>query len=544
MEVQKIQPSEGETRRIEATSNLFSIINPATGEKVGEYPLMDKEEVDKAVREAREAFPAWSRSSFARRRKIMRRASTHLAENASRYAEIIASETGKTHLDALLAEIFPSCDLLHFYAKNAEKFLKPVKVGGSMVLPGRKAYYTYEPRGVIGVIAPWNYPFTLASGPVVSALAAGNTVVLKPSSQTTAAGKVLEEIFRAAGLPEGVLKVVTGSGSRTGRALIENQDLDMLFFTGSTDVGLEVNEAAAKNLIPAVMELGGKDAMIVSRNADLERAAHAAVWGSFFNSGQTCTGVEFCFVERPIYNAFVGKVLEIARTIESGTLNGQVGSMTMESQARIVEEQIADAVAQGAKVELGGSRRENQKGLFFAPTVITGIRPQMKIWKEETFGPVLPIVAFDTPDEAIRMANSTQFGLSGSVFSEDLEEARHYAERIETGSVNINDCLVTFAFPSLPFGGVKASGVGYYHAEMGILNFCRVKSVTEFSSLYSKEFFHYPVPAGVKEGMEALLVFFYSTNPMERAKALPKTGGIASELIKGVFKKKRRSGTN
>jgi acyl-CoA reductase-like NAD-dependent aldehyde dehydrogenase len=512
-------------------------MNPATGATVGEYPLMGSKEVDKAIQEARQAFPAWSQSTFSLRGQILGRAAAYLAENATRYADIIGSETGKTQLDAILAEIFPTCDLLHYYAKNAERFLRPVRVKGTMVLPGRKAYYTFEPRGVIGVIAPWNYPFTLASGPVISALAAGNTVVLKPSSQTTASGMILKEILVEAGLPDRALQVITGSGSVTGRALIEHPDMNMLFFTGSTEVGTGVNVAAAKNLIPAVMELGGKDVMIVSRKADLERAAHAAVWGAFFNSGQTCTGVEFCFVERPAYEDFLKNVLEIARKIESGTLNGQLGSMTMESQVKILEAQIADATAKGATVHLGGKKRESASGLFFAPTVITGIQPQMKIWQEETFGPILPIVAFDTPEEAIKMANSTSYGLSGSVFSRDMEEARYYAGRIETGSVNINDCLVTFAFPSLPFGGAKQSGVGYYHSELGIRNFCRIKSVTEFKGWYSKEFFYYPIPRGVKEGMEALMVLLYSRNMLSKLKALPKTGSIASEIIRGIWKK-------
>lgn len=540
MEAPELAAKQPESRSLEAKEGGFSVVNPASGEKVGEYPLMSREEVAGIVDRARRAFPAWSETPFSTRAEILRRAAGYLAENAERYARVIRSETGKTDLDALLAEIFPTCDLLHYYAKNGEKFLRPVKAGGSMVLPGRKAYYTFEPRGVIGIIAPWNYPFTLASGPVISALAAGNTVVLKPSSQTTASGKLLEEIFKEAGLPDQALQVVTGSGSGTGRALIENRNVDMLFFTGSTEVGMEVNQAAARNLVPAVMELGGKDSMVVSRNADLERAAHAAVWGAFFNSGQTCTGVEFCFVQRPIYAAFLSKVLTIAGEIESGTLAGQVGSMTMESQVRIVEDQIEDAVARGAQVQLGGRRVERGEGLFFAPTVITGIQPEMKIWREETFGPILPIVAFDSPDEAIRMANSTRYGLGGSVFSEDMEEARMYASRMETGSVNINDCLVTYAFPSLPFGGAKASGVGYYHGEQGIRNFCRVKSMTEFKGMYSKEFFHYPVSARVKEAMEAVLVLLYSNSMRARWRALPKTTAIAGELIRGIWAKFRR----
>ena len=543
MEAPELTEKQIEQRRTEVREGGFSIANPATGEKVGEHPLMGPEEVAGVIDQARRAFPIWSEIPFSTRAKIFRRAAGYLAENAERYARIVCSETGKTQLDALLAEIFPTCDLLHYYAKNSEKFLRPVKVGGSMVLPGRRAYYTFEPRGVVGIIAPWNYPFTLASGPVISALAAGNTVVLKPSSQTTASGKVLGEIFKAAGLPDQALQVVTGNGSVTGRALIENRDVDMLFFTGSTEVGIEVSQAAARNLVPAVMELGGKDSMIVSRNADLERAAHAAGWGSFFNAGQTCTGVEFCFVQRPIYPAFLSRVLTIAGEIESGTLTGQVGSMTMEAQVRILEDKIEDAVARGAQVQKGGRRVDSGEGLFFAPTVITGIQPEMKIWREETFGPILPIVAFDTPDEAIRMANSTRYGLGGSVFSEDMEEARMYASRMETGSVNINDCLVTYAFPSLPFGGAKTSGVGYYHGEQGLRNFCRVKSMTEFKGMYSKEFFHYPVSARVKEAMEALLVLLYSESLRARWRALPKTTGIASELIRGIWAKwKERRG--
>jgi acyl-CoA reductase-like NAD-dependent aldehyde dehydrogenase len=539
----QIQPKpQGLERNMKVDQKTFTIRNPATGEQVGEHPQMGPQEVDAAVRKARLTFHAWSQTSFSERREILLNASSHLAENAEHYADVIRSETGKTQVDAILAEIFPTCDLLHYYAKNAEKALRPVKVGGITVLPGRKAWYTFEPRGVIGIIAPWNYPFSLASGPVISAIASGNTAVLKPSSQTTASGAILLEIFRAAGLPEGVLQVVTGSGSVTGQALIEHTGIDMLFFTGSTTVGLEVNRTAAQNLIPAVMELGGKDSMIVTRNANLERAAHAAVWGSFFNSGQTCIGVEFCFVERAVYEEFLRKVVRITETIESGTLNGQLGSMTMESQLQIVEQQVADAVAKGARVEIGGERRNRGAGLFFAPTVLTGVTAEMDVWQKETFGPILPVIPFETREEAIRMANSTEYGLSGSVFSNDPEEANWYVERMETGSVNINDCLVTFTFPSLPFGGVKKSGVGYYHSELGIRNFCRIKSVTEFKDHYAKEFFHYPMAEGVKEAMEAVLVLLYSRHASLRFKALPKTASFAGDLIRDLWERRKKTG--
>jgi len=516
----------------------FDVINPATGEKVGDHIQMGPGDVDRAVADAREAFAAWSRSPFQRRREILLDAAAILSRRASQVGEIISAETGKSRLDAVVAEIFPTCDLLHYYGKNAEKFLRPVKTGGTLVLPGRACRYLFEPRGVVGIIAPWNYPFSLASGPVISALAAGNAAVLKPSSQTTASGLILREVLREAGLPDKVLQVVTGSGAVTGRALIDHPGLDMLFFTGSTGVGLEVNAAAARRLIPAVMELGGKDAMIVTRNADVGRAAHAAVWGAFFNSGQTCIGVEFCFAEAAVYPALLERVLDIARGLESGTRSGQVGSMTMESQVRIVEEQLRDAVAKGAQIRLGGARRPSDKGLFFAPTVITGITPEMKIWKEETFGPVLPVVSYDKPEDAVRMANSTEFGLSASVFSRDMAEANWFAERLHTGSVNINDCLVTFAVPSLPFGGAKHSGVGTYHGRSGLRNFCRIKSVTEYGGSAAKEFFHYPVARGIQEAMEAVLALRFTRSAGERWKALPRLSGLAADLLKGAARKR------
>lgn len=522
-----------------ASPSSFSVADPATGEKLAEYPLFGPEDVDRAVAEAREAFLKWSRIPFGQRGRILRRAAALLAERADHVAAVISRETGKLKLDALVAEIFPTCDLLRFYGRNAKRFLEPVRAKGNPVLPGRRAYYTFEPRGVVAVIAPWNYPFTLASGPAISALAAGNAVVLKPSSQTTASGKVLKQILVDAGLPSQVLHIVTGSGSITGRALIENPRIDMIVFTGSTAVGLEVSQAAAKNLVPTVLELGGKDAMIVTAKADLDRAAHAAVWGAFFNSGQTCTGVEFCFVEKGCYDAFLSKVLEITTHLRSGTSPGQIGSMTMESQLRVVEEQIADAVSKGAIVHAGGKRASDSKSLFFEPTVLTGIRPDMKIWQEETFGPVLPIVPYETPEQALAMANSTSYGLSGSVFSRDLDEARWFASRMVTGSVNINDCLVTFAFPSLPFGGVKKSGLGFYHGKEGLRSFCRVKAVTEFKGLYTREFFHYPVAARAEANLKGLLRFLYGHGLRSRVSGFPALWRIASGLVRQAIASRR-----
>lgn len=501
---------------INSDRRFFSVVNPATGEEVGKYPLMSAKEVHSAVERAQRKFEEWSYSSFKQRKEILLKASSILAENAFYYAEVISRETGKTRFDALLAEVATVCDVMHYYAKNAEKFLAPVKVEGNIFLPGRKAYYLFEPKGVIGVISPWNYPFTLCAGPVITALSAGNTVVLKPASQTPGSALALQEILLKAGLPEGVFEVVTGSGSVTGEALLEHPALEMLFFTGSTEVGRKVYTKAAQRLKPAIMELGGKDPAIVTKNADIKRAVYSILWGAFTNCGQTCIGMEICLVERDIFDEFLSEFLSITRSLKCGQQVGEIGSMTMAEQLKIVESQVEDALAKGAKVLVGGKRDGAEKGMYYPPTVLTDVTMNMKLMTEETFGPLLPIIPYDDVEEAIRIANSTPYGLSSSVFSKDLEEARAIARKLKTGSVNINDCLVTFAMTSLPFGGVKESGIGRYHGDIGIRAFTNIKSISEFNMDIQKEFYHYPIDPSMEKGLQAMLVAVFSRNPLKK----------------------------
>ncbi len=498
----------------------FEIINPSNGELVTSYPLMGPDEVDEAVKKAGLAWQSWSGASFETRKEILTKAAAVIAEDAERYARIVSDETGKTVMDALMADIYPVAGLLKYYAKNLKKFLKPVKGEANIFLPARKSYYTYEPKGVVGVISPWNYPLSLSAGPVITAVAAGNAVVLKPSSQTTGSGIAIKEIFEKAGLPEGVVQTITGSGSVTGQALIENEGIDMLFFTGSTGVGKMVNVTAAKRLIPTIMELGGKDVAIVTKNANLDRAAHSIAWGAFTNSGQTCIGMEIAIVHKDVYEQFLEKITKITKDLKSGDKSGEIGSMTMAAQLKIVEEQVEDAVSGGAAIITGGKRDPDKKGLFYPPTILTGTNMNMKLMTDETFGPLLPIVPYENIDEAIEIANSTEFGLSGAIFTKDMAEGRSIAKRMNTGSVNINDVLITFANHSLPFGGNKQSGVGRYHSKMGLRAFTNIKSITEFPwDLYNKEPYWYPV---LKNGdlliKEALRVLF-SLDTGKRVKA-------------------------
>lgn len=497
----------------------FDVINPMTGQKVASYQQMDDKDVDSLVQNARKQFETWQTTSVRERMKILARATEILADDALGYAARISAENGKTRFDALLGDIYAGCDLIHFYAQNAEKFLAPVKVKGNIMLPGRKLYYTFEPRGVVAVISPWNYPFSLSLGPAISAIAAGNTVVLKPSSQTTDSGIIVREILEKAGLPQGVINVATGNGSVTGQALIDNPGIDMYFFTGSTEVGRRVNIKAAERLVPAIMELGGKDAAIVTKNADLDRAAYAIAWGAFTNCGQTCVGIEMCLVERVVYDQFMQKLMEIVKVLKTGMSAGQIGSMTMGSQLKTVEHHVSDAVDKGAKPLPEEALNSKREGMCYPPIILTGIKEDMKLMKDETFGPLLPVIPYDNQDEAIRIANSTSYGLSGAVFTKDMKEGREIAGRIKTGSVCINDALTVFASPALPFGGVKESGIGSYHSDIGIRAFTNIKSVIENSGKSTKEFFYYPLMEGSEEGLSEAMRFLYSLNTSKKIKS-------------------------
>jgi succinate-semialdehyde dehydrogenase/glutarate-semialdehyde dehydrogenase len=516
-------------------SNTFRVMDPATGKEVGVYRQMTADEVGERVAWARRSFPAWSQSSLAERSRILRRAAAILAEEAGRYAEEIAAENGKTRFEALLTEIYGTADLMVYYAKNARKFLGPVRVSGSLLLPFRKVYYRFEPKGVIGIISPWNYPLSLSAGPVVSAVAAGNTVVLKPSSQTTRSGLIVKEVLDRAGLPAGVVEVVTGSGSGAGQALVDHPDLDMLYFTGSTEVGRGVNLAAARRLIPAVMELGGKDVAIVTRNADLDRAANGVAWASFTNCGQTCIATELILVDRSVYEPFVERLTRVVQELKPGKRTGEVGSMTMASQLRIVEEQLEDARKKGARVLTGG-KRPDLPGMFFYPTLLADTTPEMKVRTDETFGPLKPIIPFDTIDEAIALANSSEYGLSGSVYTQDREEGQRIARQLKTGSVNINEGLMTQAFPGLPFGGVKKSGLGRSHGIEGLRAFTDLKSITEYYGKVKRELIWYPMPEGGDRLAEQIIRIFFSGG------VLQKLGGVWSAINQFLRMRKKWPG--
>ncbi len=484
----------------------IEVVNPATGQVIGRVPDLGPEEVAELARRARAAQPGWQALGFEGRGRVLRRAQKWLLDNTDRVIETIVSETGKTYEDAMFAEISYGANAFGFWAKNAPKYLEDERVRtSSIMVKGKKLIQRYEPLGLVGVIGPWNYPLTNSFGDCVPALAAGNSVILKPSEVTPLTSLLMAEMLRECDMPPDVFSVATGRGE-TGSALID--EVDMVMFTGSTATGKKVMAKAAETLTPVALELGGKDPMIVLSDADLERAANHAVFYSMQNGGQTCISIERCFVEAPVYDEFVAKVTEKARAIRQGPPAGagsvDVGAITFPKQMEIITDHVEDAIAHGAKAVVGGHRREGA-GDFFEPTILVDVTPDMKCMREETFGPTLPIMKVADAEEAIRQANDSPYGLAASVFSKDVARGEAVARRVESGAVCVNDAMMNYAALELPMGGWKASGLGSRHGAGGIRKYTRAQSIL-VSRLHPKKDIHmFPYKAGTTK---RLLRFF------------------------------------
>jgi len=445
--------------------------DPATGEEVGRAPLRTPAEVEQAVRRARTAQPVWASLSFRDRARVMLKAREIMLSEMDQIARLISRETGKPVSEALAMELVPTLDAMQYFARKSQGLLRQQKIDiGQYGLMGRSSRIVFKPLGVVGIISPWNFPLGTPAAEVVMALMAGNAVVLKPSELTPLIGLKIGEIFSRGGLAKGVLEIVTGDGS-TGAALIEAR-VDKIMFTGSVATGKRVAAAAAKHLTPVVLELGGKDAMVVLTDADIEMAARGAVWGAFANAGQACASVERCYVQESIAPEFISRVVAETHLLKQnvGTKpDTDIGAMSNERQLGIVEEQVNDAVRHGAKVITGGQRANGLGGFFYEPTVLTNVDHGMVVMREETFGPVLPVMTFQTEDEAVKLANDCAYGLTASVWTKNTSRGRRIGERIEAGTVMVNEVLYTHGIAQTPWGGVKDSGYGRTHGRMGLL---------------------------------------------------------------------------
>jgi acyl-CoA reductase-like NAD-dependent aldehyde dehydrogenase len=457
----------------------IAVENPATGKVIGQVPDMSAQDVTELARRGRAAQPGWEALGFEGRGQILKRMQRWVIDNADRIITTICGETGKTYEDAQIAELSYGAAAFGFWADKAPHYLADERFWSSSIfLKGKRLVLRYRPVGLVGVIGPWNYPLTNSFGDCIPALAAGNSVILKPSEITPLTSLLLAEGLAACGLPDDVFAVATGLGA-TGAAVIE--EVDMIMFTGSTTTGRKVAVRAAERLIPASLELGGKDPMIVLADANIERAANHAAYYSMFNCGQTCISIERCYVEAPIYDEFVSRVTEKVRAIRQGVPAGpgsvDVGSLTFPPQVETVERHVEQAVERGAKVLTGGHRGRST-GYWFEPTVLVDVDHNMDCMREETFGPTLPIMKVADAEEAIRLANDSEYGLCAAVFSRDTARAEAVARRVNAGAVTVNDALVNYTALELPMGGAKpGSGVGYRHGPGGIRKYCRQQSL-------------------------------------------------------------------
>jgi acyl-CoA reductase-like NAD-dependent aldehyde dehydrogenase len=452
--------------------------SPATGELLGSVPTTAPDEVQGIVDAVAKVQPFWAQLTLQDRARYLERAAQVVIDEGDEIRDLIVREQGKPRNEAFTMEVLPTIDALHWIASAGAEILADEKIPmPQLFLKTKRSSFTYEPLGVIGVISPWNYPWSIPFGEVALALMAGNGVVLKPASLTPLIGERIRHVFERAGVPEGLVRVVHGPG--TGSAVVESS-VAKVFFTGSVETGRGVGEACARQLKGSVLELGGKDPMIVLPDAHLEHAVAGAIWGGFANAGQTCSGIERVYVLREVADRFIEGVVEAASRLRIGDPIGwdtEIGPMVSGEQYEIVRELVEDAVSAGATLRCGGpvDAPLGLDGAFYAPTVLTGVTHEMRIMREEIFGPVLPIIVVDSEEEAVRLANDSVFGLGASVWTSDRVKGERIARELESGMVWINDHMFSHGACQCSWGGVKESGVGRTHSKFGLYECVNIK---------------------------------------------------------------------
>ena len=499
--------------------------NPATAEVLREFECTSAAEVREAAARARAAQPAWQVIGVRKRLAMVEKFQQLLNERKQHVARIITSEAGKPIAEALLTEILVVLDAARFLLKESYGFLREQPLPhGNLATKAKSGRLIREPYGVIGIISPWNYPFSIPATETLAALATGNAVVLKPSELTPLSGLELASLLYEAGVPEAVVQVVIGEGP-TGAALIES-GIDKLVFTGSVATGRRIAQAAAARLLPVVLELGGKDPMIVLEDADVDVASSGAVWGAFVNVGQACLSVERCYVHRSIYDAFVYACVEKTKRLRVGNgadPNTDVGPLIRERQLHTVEQHVADARSRGGRMVTGGERLTSLGPNYYAPTVLADVTHEMLVMREETFGPVLPIMPFDSDAEAIRLANDSEYGLAASVWTRNRARGERIARQINAGTVMVNDAVSCFGISEAPHGGVKASGIGRTHGRFGLDEMVWTKYLDVDLLPGNKKPWWFGDGAGLSEAAGGLLDFQFARGIGKRLK-----GGLRS----------------
>jgi len=448
-------------------------ISPATGEQFDEVPMSTSTDVDRAMSELRLVSHRWSSKPVKERVRILRKFQSFVIDSVDLISETINQDTGKSRQDGLI-EVMMTVDRLHQYYKRAPRWLSRRRIPPGLYI-FKRFYAEPQPYGVVAVIAPWNYPFDLTISPICSALLAGNTVLVKPSEVTAATGVLIEKLFQSVPELSPFVRFLHGDG-RIGELMVKAKP-DLVFLTGSVQTGRKVARTAAENLTPYLFELGGKDPMLILEDADIKAAARWGIWSACYNTGQTCVSIERAYAVEAVYDEFVREAVEQAKKLTIGYSADvdnpyHMAPLCFNRQQQIIEDQLAEAVEKGARILTGGQIKD----LYAEPTVIVNVDHTMKLMREETFGPVLPIMKVKDESEAIRLANDSDYGLSASVWSNDLQRGQRVARQLDVGSVNINDATTHYPVSLLPFGGVKRSGSARTHSKSEVLQFTQIHS--------------------------------------------------------------------
>jgi acyl-CoA reductase-like NAD-dependent aldehyde dehydrogenase len=473
--------------------DFIDSVNPATGEVVARIPATPLSAIPAIFETARAAQKAWSGRPLQERCAMLRSLRDAIFECRDNIASIVTRETGKPRAEAILAEVLLALDTADFLARQAPRWLRPERVPHhNIALKARSGWLEFDPQGVVAIISPWNFPFAIPMTELIPAVVAGNAVLLKPSELTPACGALVGELIHRAGFPNGLVQILQGGGE-LGGAIIEAGPAKV-FFTGSVATGRRIAEACAGKLIPSVLELGGKDAMIVLADADLDVTSSAAVWGGFTNCGQACLSVERIYVEQPIAEKFTQLCAEKTKKLRMGSPadpEADIGPMIRESQLKKVEQKLRDAEQRGARILTGGNRRPDLGPNFLEPTVVVQVDHSMQLMRDETFGPVLAIRSVVSADEAVALANDSPFGLSASIWTRNARRGRELASRIRAGSVMINDVASYYGISEAPHGGSGFSGWGRTHSRLGLLEMVQVKYVdADRLPLYAKPWWY------------------------------------------------------
>src|SRR5712664_929731 len=493
-------------------------INSATGEVLAHFERTLASSLPEIISRARIAQGVWAKLPIRDRCDQLRGLRERIMASRNELADAVVRESGKPRVEALFADIFVALDSAEYWSRNAENALRTRRVPHhSTAAKAKSGYLAYDPLGVIAIISSWNYPLAIPIGQIIPAVAAGNAVVCKTSDYTPQCGALIEKLFADAGFPKEVVKIVQG-GAEVGQALIDGAP-DKVMFTGSVGTGRRVAEACAKKLIPSVLELGGKDAMIVLADADLGVASSAAVWGSYTNCGQVCLSVERLFVERAVAEKFIALCVEKTKKLCVGPGSDpatDVGPLIQPQHVRRMIDLVDDAVSRGASVLCGGRARPDLGPNFFEPTVISGVDSTMKLFQEETFGPILAIQVVKDAKEAIAQANDSPFALAASIWTKDKTRGMALAGELRAGAVMVNDAISYFGIAEAPHGGCSASGWGRTHGKAGLLEMMQTKYIDVDRLPGREKPWWYRYGADLERAADAFLQFEYSRSLVVR----------------------------